>query len=200
LVLLVALGLAAALTLAGLSRLRAGQADELEVFGPAPTFSGLTDQYGRATDADDLRGTVVVADFIYTSCTDVCPLLSARMRDVQDQLRHDGLLGETAQLVSFSVDPARDTPEVLRAYAERFRADAAWRFLTGSEDVMRPLLIQGFHLGVELLPAAGDGAPYEMVHSSRVVLIDRAWRIRAYYDGQDLDAGLVARDVRQLLR
>ena len=197
--------LVAVLAAAGFGRLRA--ADTLEVFGEARSFAGLIDQDERPTSASELRGKVVVANFIYTSCTDICPLLSGRMRQLQERLRQENLLGSQVQLLSFSVDPARDTPEVLRAYAARNGADpSAWRFLTGSEEQLIPLIVEGFHLGVNVLPpqaATHDGeaahASYEVMHSGRFVLIDRDWRIRAYYDGREIEPERVLRDVRQLL-
>ncbi len=199
-------GLAVLLAVAGFGRLRA--ADTLELFGAAPSFAGLVDQDGRPTSVGELRGKVVVANFIYTSCTDICPLLTARMRQIQERLRQENLLDSQVQLLSFSVDPSRDTPEVLRAYAERNGADpTAWRFLTGSEKQLIPLIVDGFHLGVDVLPPpeathddeAGHDS-YEVMHSGRFVLIDRDWRIRAYYDGREIEPERVQRDVRQLLR
>lgn len=199
-------GLVAVLAVAGFGRLRA--AASLEVFGEAPSFAGLVDQDERPTSADELRGKVVVANFIYTSCTDICPLLSARMRQLQERLRQENLLGSQVQLLSFSVDPARDTPEVLRAYAGRNGADpTAWRFLTGSEEQLIPLIVEGFYLGVNVMPpqaatrnVEGAHASYEVMHSGRFVLIDRDWRIRAYYDGQEIEPERVLGDIRQVLR
>lgn len=184
---------------------------DLRVFGDAPTFT-LVDQLERPVGSEDLYGKVVVANFIYTNCPDICPLLSLHMQALQDHLRQEGLLGREVQLLSFTVDPARDTPAVLHAYAERYRADPdAWRFLTGPENVVVPLIVDGLRLGVQALPpqraspsthAAGAGhqASYEVMHSGRFVLIDRQWRIRAYYDGQDLDLSRILRDLRTLVR
>jgi protein SCO1 len=177
----------------------------LDDFGPAPTFR-LTDQLGRPVSSDDLAGKVVLVDFIYTSCTDICPLLSEQMRTIQDQLRAADLLGSQAQLVSFTVDPARDTPEVLRAYAERYRADpAVWRFVSGPEADVIAVIEQGFHVGVQTIPllplTAGDDPAsnrYEVIHSGRLVLIDREGRVRAYYDTRDVDVARVVRDIRAL--
>lgn len=205
---IVGLVVLAALSYVGLAR---GQATSLDIFGDAPAFA-LIDHLERPVSSEDLRGTVVVANFIYTNCQDICPLLSFRMQALQDRLRQDGLLGSQVQLLSFTVDPARDTPPVLRAYAERYRVDtSAWRFLTGPERQLVPLVVDGFRLGVRALPPAtvtpdghdrGHGAPegYDVMHSGRFVLIDRQWRIRAYYDGTDLDLDRVLSDVRQLLR
>jgi protein SCO1/2 len=178
-------------------------------FGAAPAFT-LTDQLERPVSSDMFRGKVVVADFIYTSCTDICPLLSTQMQALQERLRQESLLGSHVQLLSFSVDPARDTPAVLRAYAERHKADPdAWRFLTAPEETVKPLIVDGFHLGVQALPpptavpgrhthdaASGD---YEVMHSGRFALIDQQGHIRTYYDGRELDLERVLRDIRGLL-
>lgn len=183
--------------------------NELPVLYEAPSFA-LTDQLGRPVDSSELRGKVVVANFVYTSCPDICPLLSAQMQALQRRLREEGLLGDV-QLLSFTVDPIRDTPSILRQYAERYRADSDnWRFLTGPEDVQVPLIVDGFHLGVQALPpnpAEGSGhagdAPmgnYEVMHSGRFVVIDRRWQIRAYYDGRDLDQERLLRAVHELQR
>ena len=192
-----------------------GQATSLELYGDAPAFK-LTDHLERPVSSDEFRGKVVVANFVYTKCPDICPLLSLRMQALQERLREEKLLGTRVQLVSFTTDPARDTPAVLRGYAERHRADpSAWRFLTGPEAEMKPMIVKGFFLGVEEVPsretAAVAGQPeqaqgeqqkdqYEVMHSTRFVLIDREGRIRAYNDGRELDLDGVVRDIRQLLR
>ncbi|MGE3599611.1 MAG: SCO family protein [Dehalococcoidia bacterium] len=184
---------------------------DLSDFGLAPEFA-LIDQFEQPVHSADLQGDVLVASFIYTSCRDICPVLTARMRSLQDQLRAAGLLDGRVHLLSFSVDPARDTPAVLRAFAERYQADPAnWRFLTGPEDVLIPLVVDGFRLGVQALPPpppeidhsghGGGAAPdYEVTHSGRFVLIDREGHIRAYYDGTDVELERVVRDIRALLR
>jgi protein SCO1 len=183
------------------------QPPALPDYGAAPAF-GLTDQLGRPVTSDALRGRVVVADFVYTSCTDTCPLLSLRMQSLQGRLAAAGLLGRHVQLLSFSIDPARDTPDTLHAYAERYLADRdGWRFLTGPERYVTPVVVQGFRLGVQPVPLAAaepGGAPsaarYDVMHSNRFVLIDRGWRIRAYRDGLEVDADRMLREVRALLR
>ena len=202
--------------LAGRPGLAAGQRqpEGLDHLGEAPAF-GLTDQLGRPVSSEQFRGRVVVANFIYTSCQDTCPLLSLRMQALQERLRREQLLGTQVQLLSFTIDPARDTPQVLRAYAERRQADPeAWRFLTGPERYVVSLVVQGFRLGVQpVAPGPGsdkgpreatDGgaaaSSYDVMHSNRFVLIDRRGGIRAYYDGLELDLERVLRDVRHLLR
>jgi protein SCO1/2 len=209
---LLALGAALGLLLAlALDALLGRQGERtLPVYGEAPAFV-LTDQFGRTVHSAELRGTVVVANFIYTSCRDVCPLLTVQMRALQERLRQDRLLGNRVRLLSFTVDPARDTPAVLRSYAERHQTDPeSWRFLTGPEAELIPLIVSGFRLGVQALPptptthASEDtdeaAPPYEVMHSGRFVLIDRLGRIRAYYDGRTLDLERVLRDIRRLLK
>jgi protein SCO1/2 len=178
-----------------------GTAAPQTVYGDAPAFA-LIDQLERPVTSDGLRGRVVLADFIYTSCRDICPELSLKMQALQERLRREGLLDGRVQLLSFTVDAARDTPPVLRAYAERHHADPeSWRFLTGDEGVVTPLIVRGFLLGVEALRPDGHGdEDYEVIHSSRFVLIDRRWRVRAYYEARDLDIERAVRDIRGLLR
>lgn len=190
---------------------------------PAPSFA-LTDQLGRPLSDADLRGKVVVADFIYTTCTDICPALTAQMASLRTRLADAGLLGDDVVLLSISVDPIRDTSEVLRAYSEPFAADPAnWYFLTGDEAAIRQVVVNGFMLGVEVMKAAAEdaaaheagaahslgdghtsghgadhGGDYEVSHSGRFVVIDRDWQIRGYYDSADLDQDALVADLRKL--
>ena len=198
------------LALLGYRQLVLGQARSLEDYGAAPTFQ-LTDHLERPVRSDELRGKVVVANFVYTGCRDTCPLLSVQMQALQERLREQQLLGDRVQLLSFTVDPEHDTPAVLRAYAERHDADPqAWRFLTGPADEVVQVIQGGFFQGVVPLATpvgahshpAGTG-PHshgDVMHSNRFVLVDRQGRLRAFYDGLDLDLDQVVRDIRQLLR
>ena len=116
-----------------------------QVFGVLPDFS-LIERSGRRVTLADLRGKVWVADFIYTHCTDTCPLQSAEMARLQSDLSAEA----DARLVSISVDPAQDTPEVLAEYATRFGADRErWLFLTGQKRAIYTLAQKGFMLSVE---------------------------------------------------
>ena len=198
------------LTVSGVIVQRRGEARELDDFGSAPAFA-LTDQLERPLGSSDIAGKAVVASFIYTHCQDICPVVSMRMQALQQRLREQGLLTGRIQLLSFTVDPARDTPAVLRAYAEAHDADSdAWRFLSGPEETVVPLIVEGFRLGVEALPpqasnhgqpALGGGSPdYEVMHGGRLVLIDQRGRVRAYYDAATVDIERVVRDIQGLLR
>ncbi len=164
---------------------------DLPVYWEAPQFA-LLDQEGRAFSSNDVGTRVVVANFIYTHCSDICPTLSATMRRIQERLRREQMLGTRVLLLSFSVDPARDTPAVLREYAQRFSADpAGWKFLTGDPAYVQQVVVQGFKLGVQ--PST------QVIHSDRFALIDGRGRIRAFPDSATLNVDQLMRDVRRLV-
>ncbi len=143
-----------------------------------PDFS-LVERSGKKITLPDLRGKVWIADFIYTNCTDTCPLQTADMAKLQDFWMKQ----RAVQLVSFSVDPERDTPAVLSRYANRFKADPKrWLFLTGDQRDIAHLVEDGFHLAVASAPHGHHGI---ILHSPRLVLIDRGGEIRGYYDNRD---------------
>ena len=165
---------------------------------------------GRAVASDDLKGRVVLANFIFTNCTEFCLTLTPRMAQVQERLREDGLLGEDVVLLSFSVDPEYDTPDVLLEYAERYGADHdSWLFLTGATDEMEGIVTDGFKLAYTEVPQTlehihADGSvhvhEYNVVHTNRLALVDVAGQVRAYYDGAvEWDIDLVLGDVRRLV-
>jgi protein SCO1/2 len=165
---------------------------ELPAYGSVPEFQ-LTERSGRTVGLQDLRGKVWIADFIFTRCAGPCPMLSRRMASLQK--RHAGRDG--LMLVSISVDPARDTPEVLRAYAERYAADPQrWWFLTGETSAVLRLVREGFLLGTEI----PEGPDAEILHSTRLALVDPEGRIRGYYDGAaDEDLERLHEDADRLL-
>lgn len=146
--------------------------------GNVPPFA-LTDQNGQIFGSQQLQGKVWIADFIYTTCPGPCPMISSRMSEAQKPLRDTGV-----KLVSFSVDPAHDTPAVLRGYAEKLKAQPdRWEFLTGEKQTIYRLSRDGFKL------AAGPGdTPGQPVHSTRMILVDRRGEIRGYYDATEADA------------
>ena len=167
----------------------------LNRYGSVPEFS-LVERTGKTTTLADLRGKIWVADFIYTTCQDTCPLQSAEMTKLQDQWKDQTGL----KLVSFSVDPAKDTTEVLSRYAERYQADAScWLFLTGSKEQITRLVQEGFKLSAASLSTDGN-ADGVILHSPRFVLIDKQGQIRGYYDSRDTEAlQRLKKDVAALL-
>lgn len=156
--------------------------EEVPRLGPLPEFS-LQDQRGQPVTLAGLKGRVWVADFIFTRCGGACPAMTARMARLRREVPD-----ETA-FVSFTVDPANDTPEVLARYAANFKADERWRFVTGPQKDLYALSTDGFKLAAMEVPPSqqkgeGDG-PF--LHSSKFVLVDRFGEIRGYYDSTDED-------------
>jgi cytochrome oxidase Cu insertion factor (SCO1/SenC/PrrC family) len=197
----------------------------LPPLGDVPAFS-LRDQHDREVTQTDWQGSVVVVNFIYSRCAEACPLSIAWMLKLQTVYEHE----DRVQLVSISVDPAFDTPEILASYAEGLGVRSPrWSFLTGDKEAIYRLARGGFHLGVfdpndtnqtSALPLLRTGlaravayvTPAEALahrgedhqpiqHSARLVVVDRQGRIRQYYDSQDADIlQRVERDVALLLR
>jgi protein SCO1 len=164
----------------------------LQVLGDIPQFE-LTAQNGQPFHSQALAGKIWVADFIYTTCPGPCPRMTSQMREVQDAvLKVPGdVLGKDVRLVSFTIDPAEDTPPVLAAYAKTHGAsESIWSFLTGPMATLQMLDRDAFKLG------AIDGT---MQHSTRFVLVDRRGRIRGYYDTSESNAiPKVITDIRAL--
>ena len=173
-----------------------------EVFGRMPDFA-LTDHAGASFNSTALAGKVTLMDFVYTHCTDACPLLSATFQQTQQKLADEKLLGSKVRLVSVSVDPEHDTPSVLAEYAQRFKADAAgWTFLTGDWDAVYDV-VTGLKLAARPpRPVAGAPAPggTELSHTTRVVLVDAQGQVRGYLDGQDATADDLVGAVKRVLR
>jgi protein SCO1/2 len=170
--------------------------DGLESFGRVPAFS-LTERSGKKIQASDLADNVWIVDFIYTNCTDTCPLQSAEMKRFQDRFAGTPDL----KLVSITVDPKRDTPAALSRYADKFGADATrWLFLTGSQTAIYRLAEEGFHLpAAEVAPPKAGEVTH--VHSPRFAVVDRGGDIRGYYVATDKEAlARLGRDIEVLLR
>lgn len=165
-------------------QLGGSRAASLPDYGEAPDFQ-LTERSGKPFAKADLNGSVWIADFIFTRCPGLCPLLSTRMATLQQKLNET--TGRPVRLVSFSVDPEWDTPERLREYATRYQAHPdQWLFLTGSLPTMTDLVTKGFRLSLAPLPPEEQTTNREpIVHSDRLVLVDAAGKIRGYYHGAD---------------
>lgn len=147
--------------------------------GEVPGFA-LQDQSGATVTAETFRGKVWVADFMFTSCPDVCPVLATHMAEVQARYAGD----DRVRLVSFSVDPTTDTPPVLAAYGARFGADARkWLFLTGPIDDVKTVVVSGFKMAMERVSQPGE--PAAVLHGERFVVVDEQGRIRGYPDPKE---------------
>ena len=164
------------------------QPKPLEILAQIPQFE-LTAQTGQPFDSQSLDGHIWVADFIYTACDGPCPMMSSQMHQLQT------LTAELADVkqVSFTVDPAHDTPQVLAEYAKHFKPNPArWSFLTGEQARLNDLALKGFKL---------NGVDGSMSHSTRFALIDQKRRVRAYYiSGEDGMLPRMLHDIRQLER
>jgi protein SCO1/2 len=170
---------------------QAGKDERLSRIGPAPAFS-LTAQDGNRLTLGALRGKVVAVTFIYASCTDTCPLLTAKLTAVQARLGPD--FGPKVFFVSITVDPERDTPEVLARYARGYGANpTGWAFLTGTpaeiKDVARRYGV------VYRKQERGD-----VDHTFLTSLVDARGILRVQYLGVRFDPDEFLRDVRSLLR
>ena len=154
---------------------------------PLPAFTGVT-QDGRPIDVGALRGRVWIADFIYTSCTTACPILTSRM-----VLLARGL-SPAIGFLSFSVDPVRDSPAVLAAYARRWNPGGRlWTLIA-----MPPTAVDAMAAGMQVT-VDRDGDDGAIVHTNQFFLIDRDGRVRGAYDSlDDRDMAALARDAAAL--
>ena len=163
--------------------------ERLSKIGPAPEFV-LTAQDGRRVALRDLRGKVLAITFIFASCTDTCPVLTATMAGLQDRL--GGAFGPDVQFVSITVDPERDTPEALKRYADAHRAKSpGWYFLTGTSaeiaDVARRYGIYR--------KKTKDG---DVDHTFLTSLVDRAGTLRVQYMGVRFNPDEMLSDLKSL--
>jgi len=154
-------------------------ASQPATIGPAPAFE-LVDQDNKPVTKESLAGKVWIADFVFTHCAGPCPRMTSQMAGLSKEIP------ASVQLITFSVDPDRDTPAVLKEYAKRFEADESrWRFLTGSEKV----IFDAAH-GM-MLSAEPKNDKCGILHSTRFVLIDGEGNIRNTYESTD-DARMAA--------
>jgi protein SCO1/2 len=158
----------------------------LEVMSQLQPFE-LTAQTGQPFDSKSLEGHVWVADFFFTSCPGPCPMMSQKLGEIQRQTADL----PDVKIVSFTVDPATDTPPVLAAYAKHFKADPArWFFLSGDPAALNDIGRNGFKLN----PVDGS-----TIHSTRFTLVDRRMQIRGYYNtDEDGFMPKLIRDIRSL--
>jgi protein SCO1/2 len=150
----------------------------LPMIGAAPDFA-LTSQNGLPVTLGDYRGKVVAVTFIFASCTDTCPLLTDKMARVQDKF--GPAFGKKVAFVSITVDPERDTPEVLKQYAQSFGANlAGWAFLTGDPAAIRDV---EHRYGVFATKTANG----DIDHTFLTSLIDSRGNLRVQYLGVRFD-------------
>jgi protein SCO1/2 len=152
-----------------------------EIVGELPAFS-LMDQRGETFTREDLLGAdkTWVVGFVFTSCQTTCPAVSRAMLSFQEQITRSRL-DDRVELLTITVDPITDTPEVLAGYADSLGADLDnWRFLTGSPSSIESFVVDGFKLAVGEREQVEPGV-FDIAHSTKLALVDRFGHIRGYY-------------------
>jgi protein SCO1 len=170
---------------------RVSQDPPLPKIAPAPEFT-LTSQDGTPVSLVDFRGKVVAVTFIYTLCTDTCPVLTPMMSFVQDRLGRD--FGTKIAFISITVDPERDTPQVLKEYAQAFGAHLdGWAFVTGAPETIREVIRSYGVFAAKT--AAGD-----VDHSFLTSIVDPRGILRVQYLGARFDPEDFRRDLLNLVK
>jgi protein SCO1/2 len=154
----------------------------LPVLFQVPSFA-FTDQDGATFKSDEkLRGKVWAANFVFTRCPTICPLFTKKMAEVQQGAAP---LDDSVRLVSFTVDPAYDTPAVLKAYADKHHAKAGlWSFLTGTHEQLKKTIVTD--LKIHMTDESDD--IMAIAHGGHFVLVDGEMNVRGYYNSEDEDA------------
>jgi protein SCO1 len=166
-------------------------AESLPKIKAAPEFT-LTKQDGKRLALKDLRGKVLAITFIFASCADSCPLLTAKMAGIQNRLGSN--FGPKVYFVSITVDPERDTPEVLKQYAEGHKANSAgWAFLTGTQAEIREVA-KRYGIYYKKTPR-GD-----VDHTFLTSLVDQNGTLRVQYMGVKFNPNEMLRDLQSLVK
>ena len=154
----------------------------LPLLYPVPHFS-LTDEKGQTfSSAEKLSGKVWVGNFVFTRCPTICPLFTRKMAEVQTAAQP---FRDRVRLVSFTVDPKHDTPEVLKIYAQKYQAvPGLWSFVTGTHDELKKVIVGD--LKISMSDQSDD--IMAIAHGGHFVLVDARMNIRGYYNSEDADA------------
>ncbi len=156
----------------------------LPVYYKVPEFS-LQNEFNKPFGTKDLMGKFYIANFMFTSCPTTCPALMEKMDVIQNRIRG---LGTKAAIVTFTVDPKHDTPEVLFKYARKRNSNPfIWNYLTGKEGDLKKIVIDGFKVpmgnkeAVEKKLENKSITLFDIVHTEKVVLVDNKGQVRGYY-------------------
>jgi protein SCO1/2 len=174
------------------------ESEPLPRLGSVAAFT-LLDTQGQTVTRETLKGNIWVAEFFYATCPGPCGIQSQRMQELQTILQQAKIPG--VRLVSISLDPQHDTPQVLSEYASRYKADPKlWLFLTGSPREVRSMLVGSFHLALEENPPEARPLRGRYTHATQLALVDAQGVIRSYYDGLKPDTPTrVTQDILILL-
>ncbi len=154
----------------------------------------LVNQYGDTVTNKSLEGKVYVADFFFTTCPTICPVMKKQMKKVYEATRAD----ERVAILSHTIDPKHDTPEVLRKFAEDLGITGTkWQFVTGPKKDIYDIG-QGSYMVTAKEDSTAEGG---YLHSGAFILIDTHRRVRGTYDGtKEADAERLIKDIHQLLK
>ena len=177
--------------------------EKLPVLGPFKTMHGkkiehhvddfhMINQYGRPVTTDNWAGKIVIVDFFFTHCPSICPKMTKNLVQLKTKLNG----AKDILFNSFTVDPERDSAAQLKHYMVQRGADKGdWDFLTGEKKAIYKLARNSFMI----VATDGDGGPTDFIHSDKIVLVDRAKRIRGYYDGtSDKEMNQLLEDIKKL--
>ena len=170
--------------------------DAPAVIAQLPNFE-LVDQNNEIFNNESMRGQVNVVSFFFTSCVTICPKVMAAMKKLQDRYEK---MDVPVKLVSITVDPDNDTPEILKAHAEKIGADLSrWTFLTGKYEAIQGLTVNGFksHMGQ---PQVSDAGVMDIGPGTRLVLVDDNGGIRGNYETSELGLDEIYHRSRHVLR
>ncbi|MAT89997.1 MAG: SCO family protein [Flavobacteriaceae bacterium] len=147
---------------------------EMATIGEVPSFN-FTNQDGKTISNKDYEGKVYVAEFFFTTCPSICPIMNRNMVRIQNEFYGNPNVG----IASFSIDPEYDTPKILKEYAEAYKiTNPNWHLMTGDKDEIYQLANEGFNLYVGEAPEVEGG----FEHSGFFALIDQEGNIRSRYD------------------
>lgn len=156
-----------------------------------PAFSFIN-QDSEIVSTESWNDKIIVADYFFTHCPTICPKMTNNLKKVQEKYYDD----KEIEIFSFTVDPGRDNPARLKAFAERFGINnSKWTLLTGDKKELYKMARNGFMIAA----TDGDGGPDDFIHSEKLVLVDKHRRIRGYYSGTNsLDVELLLNDIKKL--
>jgi protein SCO1/2 len=180
------------LPLLGEPTIKVHDAETDTIYPVVPPFS-FTDQDGRIVNNQTFKGKNYIADFFFTSCPSICPVMSRNLKKISDLYKDEPRLN----YLSFTIDPKYDSIPVLKRYAEKLGADLTrWHFVTGQKEAIYQLAEKGFYSPANKDDSQAGG----FVHSSGLILIDRNGHMRGVYDGtSDKEVGQLIDDLKLLL-
>lgn len=139
----------------------------------------FTNHEGKIITQKEIEGKVFVAEYFFTTCPTICPVMNQEMQRVDDKFKNE----KRVRILSFTVDPEKDTPEELKTYAVSHKSSKNWHFLTGEKEKLYSLARKSFFV-LKPAEAANQGdVGSDFIHTNNFVLVDRNKRIRGYYDG-----------------